>query len=184
MAAYFSTYIPLAIFMYTYPSAAKSHSISYRSLISGGKYFECILIYSALYIRVFRKKYFRSQGINLAPLRESEIVLLNRSFDSKRDAAGDDASSGYSSLSPTTVSLTMYGSNFRGRQSHTKLAYMTVRPVVTSYFLIKSIVLVDRTWLSIPLESLPSSFTTNFHQVSQSFTNNKVSTVSSPPCLL
>ena len=111
----FSLYISLMIFMYTYPSAALSPSIWYRSLKSGGKYFQCILIYSALDIGVSKKKYFRSQGINLAPLPASEIVLLNSSFYSKIDAAGDDASSGYSSLSAPTVSMTIYGSNFSGQ---------------------------------------------------------------------
>ena len=52
MAASFSPYIPLMIFMYTYPSAAMSPSICYRSLMSGGGYFECILVYSALDIGV------------------------------------------------------------------------------------------------------------------------------------
>ena len=78
--------------MYTYPSAPTSPSILYHSLMSAGKYFDCILIYSALDIGVSKKKYFRSQDINLAPLRASEMVLLNSSFDSKRDAAGDDSS--------------------------------------------------------------------------------------------
>ena len=60
--------------------------------MSGGKYFECILMYYTLDIGVSKKKNFRSQDINLAPLRASEIVLLNSSFESKRDAADDDAS--------------------------------------------------------------------------------------------
>ena len=81
-------------------------------MMSGGKYFDCILIYSALDIGFSKKKYFRSQDINIAPCRESEIVILKRNFYSKRDADGDDASSGYSSLYPPTVSLTIYGSGF------------------------------------------------------------------------
>ena len=101
--------------MYTYPSAAMSPSISYWYLMSGGKYFEHIIICSALDIGVSKKKYFMSEDINLAPLREYEIVQLNRIFDSKRDSAGDDASSRYSSLSPPTVSITLYGSGFSGR---------------------------------------------------------------------
>ena len=72
-------------------------------------------MYSALDIGVSKKKYFRSQEIHLAPLRASEMVLLNSSFDSKRDDAGDDTSSGYSSLLQPTVNLTMYGSDFSGR---------------------------------------------------------------------
>ena len=87
-------------------------SIWYRSLIYGGEYFKCILIYYSLDIGVYNKKYFRSQDINLAPLRASEIVLLNSIFYSKRDAAGDDVSSGYSSLSSPTVSMNLYGSYF------------------------------------------------------------------------
>ena len=62
-----------------------------------------------------KNKYFWSQDINLAPLRASEIVLLNSSFYSKRYSSGDDASSGYSILSPPIVSLTMYVSGFSGR---------------------------------------------------------------------
>ena len=77
MGACFSPYIPLIIFMYKYPSAAMSPSICYRSLMSGGEYFECILIYSALDIGVSNKRYFRSKDINIAPLSASEIVLLN-----------------------------------------------------------------------------------------------------------
>ena len=72
-------------------------------------------MYYTLDIGVSKKKYFRSQDINLAHLRASDIVLLNNNFESNRDAAGDDASSGYSSLSPPTVSLTLYGSSFCGR---------------------------------------------------------------------
>ena len=68
-----------------------SPSIWYQSLMSGIKYFECILIYSDIDVGVSKKKYFRSQDINLAPLRASEIVLLNRILKSKRDGAGDNA---------------------------------------------------------------------------------------------
>ena len=49
-------------------------------------------MYSDLDMGVSKKKYFRSQDINLAPLRASEMVHSNISFDSKRDAAVDDAS--------------------------------------------------------------------------------------------
>ena len=101
--------------MYTYPSADIIPSISYGSLMSGGKYFECILVYYAFDIGVSKKKYFRSQDINISPLHASKIVLLNNIIDSKRDAAGDDASSGCSSLSPPTVSMNLYGSDFSGR---------------------------------------------------------------------
>ena len=83
--------------------------------MSGGKYFECILIYSALDIGVSKNKYFRSQEINIEPHHASKIVLLKIIFDSKRDAAGDDASSGYYSLSPPTVILNLYGSYLSGR---------------------------------------------------------------------
>ena len=87
-------------------------------------------------------------------------------------------------MSPPTVSLTLYGSDFSGRKSHTKLAYVNLRPVGTSYFMIHYIVLVACTWLSIPLESIPGSFPTAFHQVSLSFTNNKVSAAFFPPLLI
>ena len=72
-------------------------------------------MYSALGIAFSKKKSFRSQDINLAPVRTSEMVLLNSSFDSTRDADGDDVSSGYSSISSPTVNLTLYGSDFSGR---------------------------------------------------------------------
>ena len=59
--------------------------------MTGGKYFECIIIYSILDFGVSKKTYFRSQDINLAPRREYESVLLKSIFDSKIDAAGNDA---------------------------------------------------------------------------------------------
>ena len=149
--------------------------------MSGEKYFECILIYSALDIEVSKNQYFRSQEINIEPHHASKIVLLTIIFDSKRDAAGDDAPSEYSSLSPPTVSLTLYGSDFRRRYSHTKLEYVTVGPLGTSSFLINYIVLVSHTRLSIPLASLPISFPTDFHQVLLSPPIHKVSIVSFPP---
>ena len=71
--------------------------------------------YSAFDIVVSKKKYFRSQDINLAPLSASEMVLINISFYFKRDAAGDDPSSGYSIPSPPTANLNLYGSDFIGR---------------------------------------------------------------------
>ena len=83
--------------------------------MSGGKYLEWIIIYFALDIGVSKKKTFISHDKNLAPLCASEIVLLNSSFYSNRDAAGDDTSHGYSNLSPPTVSLTLNGSDFSGR---------------------------------------------------------------------
>ena len=83
--------------------------------MSVGIYFECILIYSAIDIRVPKKKYFISHDINIAPRRAYEIVLLNISFYPKRDVAWDDESSGYSSLSPPNVIMNLYGSDFSGR---------------------------------------------------------------------
>ena len=101
--------------MYKYPSAAMSPSIWYWSLISGEKYYECILLYSVLDSVVSKKQYFSSQDINLAPRHVSETALLKIIFDSKRDSAVNDASSGYYGLSPPTVIITMYGSDFSGR---------------------------------------------------------------------
>ena len=111
------------------------------------------------------------------------MVPINIIFYFKRDADGDDAPSGYSIISPPNVNLTLYGSDFSGRQSHTKLAYVTVRPVGNSSFLVNYIMLVARTQLSIPLASLTSSFSKDLHHVSISFPNNKLSIVSFPPCL-
>ena len=71
-------------------------------------------MYSDLDIGVSKKKSFRPQYINLAPLRASEIVLLNSSFYFKRDYAGDYASSVYSSMSPPTFILTLYGYYYSG----------------------------------------------------------------------
>ena len=64
------------------------------------------------------------------------------------------------------------------------MAYVTVRHVGTSSFLINHIVLVACTRLSILLVSLPSSLPTAFHQVPLSLPNNEVSIVSFRPCLL
>jgi len=50
-----------------------------------------------------------------APLSASEMMLFSRIFVSRRLAAGEPASSGYSNLSPPTVILTQYGSSFSGR---------------------------------------------------------------------
>ena len=83
--------------------------------MSGGKYSECILVYSALDIVFSKEKSFRLQDINLAHHRASGIVILKVNFYSKRDDIGDDTSSGYSILYPTTVILTLYGSDFIGR---------------------------------------------------------------------
>ena len=55
MAACFSPCITLMVFIYTDPSAAMSPSIWYLSLMSGGKYFKCVLIYSSLDIEVSKK---------------------------------------------------------------------------------------------------------------------------------
>ena len=44
----------------------------------------------------------------------SEITLFAINFDSIKEAAGDAVSSGYSSLSPPTVSQTRYGSDLSG----------------------------------------------------------------------
>ena len=63
---------------------------------------------------VSKNKYFRSHDKTLAPLFKYDIVLLNNSFDSKRDAAEDAASSGYSSLLLPTVNLTLKGYDFSG----------------------------------------------------------------------
>ena len=83
--------------------------------MSDGKYFECILIYSGLEIVVSKKKYFKSQDINLASLRASKIVLLKSVFYPKRYTAGNYESSRYSFWSPSTDSLTLYGSDFSGQ---------------------------------------------------------------------
>ena len=90
-------------------------SIWYSALMYGEKYSECILIYSYLDIGFYKEQSFRSQDINLAPWRASEILIMNSSFYSKGGASGDNASSGYSSLSPPTANMTLYGSDFSGR---------------------------------------------------------------------
>ena len=136
--------------------------------MSVGRYFEFILIYYALGIGVSKKRSFQSQDIKFSPRCAYGIVLLNISFDSKGDAAGDAAPSGYSRMSPTTVNMNLYGFDFSGRYLYTKFAYVTVRPFGTFSFMINSIVLFALTRLSIPLEILPSSFPTAFCQVSLS----------------
>ena len=64
---------------------------------------------------VSKKISFRSHDKNLAALCASDSVLLNNSFDSKRDSAGDAASSVYSSLSLPTVDLNLKDSDFSVR---------------------------------------------------------------------
>ena len=61
---------------------------------------------------------------------------------------------------------------------------MTVQLFGTSTFMINLMVFVALTRLSIPLEIIPSSFPTAFHQLSLSPTINKVSIVSFLSCLL
>ena len=131
--------------------------------MSGGKYFEFSIIYYALDIVVPQNKSLRSHNINLVPWRAYEIVLLKSIFDSKIDAAGDDTSSSYYNMSPPTDNMTLNGSDFSGRQSHTKFTFVTVQPLVTSPFMINSMVFFALTRLSIPLASLLSSFPTYFY---------------------
>ena len=83
--------------------------------MSSGEYFECIIVYSDLYIGVPKKKYFKSQGINLAPRCAYETVLLKISFYSKKYSTGDDSYSGYYNLSPSIVNLNINGSDFSWR---------------------------------------------------------------------
>ena len=83
--------------------------------MSGGKYFEWIIIYYAIDIGGSKKKSFRSLDRNIIPLCASKIVLLDSSAYSKRDASGDATSSGYSNLPSPTVNLTLNGSDFSGR---------------------------------------------------------------------
>ena len=136
-----------------------------------------ILSYTLLLTLEFARIYFRSQDINIAPCRASEIVLFKSTFDSKRDAPGNDASSGCFSLYTPTVSLTRYVSYFSGFYSQTKFSYVTMQPFGTSSFLISYILFVDLIQLSIPLTSLPSSFPTAFCHVSLSPSINKMSIV-------
>ena len=80
----------------------------------GGKYFEWIIIYSALDIGVTKKKYFILHDKNIAPLCASEIVILNSSFDSKIYVDGDNISSVYYNLSSPTVNLNLNGYDSSG----------------------------------------------------------------------
>ena len=83
--------------------------------MSGGKYFEWILVYFSLVVGVYSKKSFISHNKNLSPLCASEIVIFNINFYSKRDDSVYDASYRYSNLSPPTVNMTLNGSDFIGR---------------------------------------------------------------------
>ena len=69
---------------------------------------------------------------NRQPCADCEIVLLISRFDSRSDAAGDDESSGYESLSPHTVCGTLYFCGLCGRSLHTIFAYLTTVFVGTS----------------------------------------------------
>ena len=61
------------------------------------------------------KKSFRSAEKNLTPLEASKMVLLRRSFVSRRDAAGELAVELYSRQSPPTVRQTPNSSLLSGR---------------------------------------------------------------------
>ena len=102
-------------------------------------------------------------------------MILKSVFYYKRDAEDNDKSSGYYNLYPPTVNLNMNGSDFSGRKSHTKFAYMTVQPLGTSPFLINSMLFLALTPLSVLLASLTSLFPSAFHKVSLSPHINKVS---------
>ena len=132
----------------------------------------------------FQEQFFLSHVINLAPRCASEIVLLKTSFDYKRDATGDDASSGYYNLSPPAVNLNLGGSDLSGQYSHTNFAYVTMKHLGNCQFLINSMVFAAFNLFPIPAESLQRLFTTAFHHVSLLPSINKVSIVSLLPWLL
>ena len=94
-------------------------------------------MYSGSFIGVARKWSLRSAQANLAPLSESDMVLFKMSLVSSSDAAGDPASASYGNLSPPTVNLVLYFSDFRGRMSQMKFPYVTAFPIGTSDLCIK-----------------------------------------------
>ena len=83
--------------------------------MSAGKYVMGIFIYSGSFIGEARKKLLRSAVINFALRHASEITLFMIDFVSTKDAAGEDASSAYGSLSPPTTRRALYCSSFSGR---------------------------------------------------------------------
>ena len=77
-----------------------------------GKYFECILVYSALDNGVSRKNSFISQDTNLALRSTHEIMILKNIFHSKIDDAGDDKYYEYYNMSASNVNMNLNSYDF------------------------------------------------------------------------
>ena len=66
-------------------------------------------------IGVARKKYFRSQIMNLAPCLVSDITLLSKTFVSINDAIGAPASPSQSNIIPPVTNFILWGSDISGQ---------------------------------------------------------------------
>ena len=84
-----------------------------------------MFVYSGLSIGDARKKSFKSQLKNLAPLWSSEIVLSARIFNSTIYVLGAPVSSTNSNLSPPTINLIRNCSFCKDQKPATKFAYVT-----------------------------------------------------------
>ena len=82
--------------------------------MSGGKSEKGIFMYSGRGILDPRKKFLISTVMKRAPLLLSEMVLLIINLVSRRFAAGEAGSSGYTNLSPPTTNRTLDSSSFKG----------------------------------------------------------------------
>ena len=114
IAAFFSPYMPFSIRTYTYPSSVTLSPKLYLALMSSGKCFHFIFMYSARRIGDAKKKFTMSAVMKRAPLFASEMVLLSRTLSSRRFEAGDPVSSGHSRRSPPTVIRILCVSVLRG----------------------------------------------------------------------
>jgi len=85
----------------------------------------CTFMNSGVFIQEPKKKSPMPALRKRAPLAASDMTELTMNFVSRMDAAGDDVSPEYGSLFPPTTHCTLHGSDFKGRRSQTKVAYVT-----------------------------------------------------------
>ena len=90
-----------------------------------------ILRYSALFIGFFSKKFLTST-IKYFP-SDVDMTLFQWSLDVVKSAVGVETGPSYESLSPATVSVTLWVSVFLGLMSHTIQLYVTLLPFGASF---------------------------------------------------
>ena len=85
------------------------------------------------------------------------MTELTISLVSRMDVAGEDVSPEYGSLSPPTTHRFLQGSNFKGRWSHTNVAYVTFFPAGKSDCRMNLIVSVEFMPCILPFARRPNS---------------------------